>query len=308
MSTSPGKDIIQDIAIELGVDPSFVEKDWYAVKAIARIATIEAPGIKPIFSGGTSLSKGYGLIRRFSEDLDFKIISETDPTRDQCRIYRDQVITAIDEVDDFTVDKNNLIKGDKSRFFGFNVAYPQNFLPGSALRPMLKLEMRFQKVALETEQHNIASFVTQFTKQPAETAIDCVSPVETAADKISALLWRIDAKDRTKPVGNPQNDPTTMRHLHDLCALQSLDLGDPRLVETVKKAFNLDQGRGGSSRDASVSDMARQVLHKLESDPEYEKEYRDFVDAMSYAPDAEKIDFRTALDAFREYVELITYK
>ena len=110
MSTSPGKDIIQDIAIELGVDPSFVEKDWYAVKAIARIATIEAPGIKPIFSGGTSLSKGYGLIQRFSEDLDFKIMSETGPTRDQCRAYRDQVIATIDAVDDFTVDKNSLIK------------------------------------------------------------------------------------------------------------------------------------------------------------------------------------------------------
>lgn len=28
--------------------------------------------IVPVFSGGTSLLKGYGLIKRFSEDIDFK--------------------------------------------------------------------------------------------------------------------------------------------------------------------------------------------------------------------------------------------
>ena len=27
----------------------------------------------PVFSGGTSLSKGWGLIKRFSEDIDFKV-------------------------------------------------------------------------------------------------------------------------------------------------------------------------------------------------------------------------------------------
>ena len=305
MSGSPGKDIIQDIAIELGVDPSFVEKDWYAVKALTCIVAIKEPGIQPIFSGGTSLSKGYGLIQRFSEDLDFKVISEKELTRDQCRSYRDAIMETVYSVDDFTVDRKSLIKGDRSRFFGFNIAYPQHFLLGGALRPMLKLEMRVQSVSLKTERKDVTSFVAQFTRQPTETSIDCVSPVETTADKISALLWRIDAKDREQPIGTPQNDPATMRHLHDLCALQPIALADPRLLETLTKAFSLDQGRGGSSQHVNIQEMAQRALNLLQTDPEYEKEYSSFVDAMSYAPDVEKIGFQMAFEAFKDYVGLI---
>jgi hypothetical protein len=40
-------------------------------------------------------------------------------------------------------------------------------------------------------------------------------PVETAADKLSALAWRVHARDRA----SPEDDPTIIRHLHDLAAL-----------------------------------------------------------------------------------------
>jgi hypothetical protein len=37
------------------------------------IAQVEPAGMMPAFSGGTSLSKGWELIKRFSEDIDFKV-------------------------------------------------------------------------------------------------------------------------------------------------------------------------------------------------------------------------------------------
>lgn len=64
--------VIQDISLELGVDPSFIEKDWYAVQLLVLLSEFQGGrDVKIVFSGGTSLSKGYGLIKRFSEDLDF---------------------------------------------------------------------------------------------------------------------------------------------------------------------------------------------------------------------------------------------
>ena len=33
--------------------------------------------VQPVFCGGTSLSKGYGLIQRMSEDIDFKLVLPT---------------------------------------------------------------------------------------------------------------------------------------------------------------------------------------------------------------------------------------
>jgi hypothetical protein len=52
----------------LGLRPAFIEKDYYVTEALREIAIIG--GDRVIFKGGTSLSKGWGLIDRFSEDID----------------------------------------------------------------------------------------------------------------------------------------------------------------------------------------------------------------------------------------------
>jgi hypothetical protein len=51
-----------------GLRPALIEKDYYVTEALRVIAT--ALGDKVIFKGGTSLSKGWNLIQRFSEDID----------------------------------------------------------------------------------------------------------------------------------------------------------------------------------------------------------------------------------------------
>ena len=45
------------------------------MRAIGVLAAFDHGEVKPAFSGGTSLSKGWGLIKRFSEDIDFKVSS-----------------------------------------------------------------------------------------------------------------------------------------------------------------------------------------------------------------------------------------
>lgn len=51
-----------------GLRPAIIEKDYYVTEALRIIA--ESAGDKVIFKGGTSLSKGWNLIERFSEDID----------------------------------------------------------------------------------------------------------------------------------------------------------------------------------------------------------------------------------------------
>jgi len=48
--------------------PAVIEKDSYVTEALRIIAARE--GERAIFKGGTSLSKGWGLIEPFSEDVD----------------------------------------------------------------------------------------------------------------------------------------------------------------------------------------------------------------------------------------------
>ncbi len=51
-----------------GLTEAFIEKDYYVTEALRIVATQWSTQV--IFKGGTSLSKGWKLIERFSEDID----------------------------------------------------------------------------------------------------------------------------------------------------------------------------------------------------------------------------------------------
>jgi predicted nucleotidyltransferase component of viral defense system len=63
------------IAEKTGMAPFAVEKDWWVVQTLGCISQLEV-GPALIFKGGTSLSKAWKLIHRFSEDIDLAIDRE----------------------------------------------------------------------------------------------------------------------------------------------------------------------------------------------------------------------------------------
>jgi predicted nucleotidyltransferase component of viral defense system len=58
----------------LDINLEFVEKDYWITLVLSRLANSKYVN-DSVFKGGTSLSKGYNLIERFSEDVDIAIIS-----------------------------------------------------------------------------------------------------------------------------------------------------------------------------------------------------------------------------------------
>lgn len=72
--------VILKVSEDTGIDASIIEKDYYVTLFLKRIVEV-LPNI--IFKGGTSLSKCYKLIKRFSEDIDLNIEVETRPTEGQ---------------------------------------------------------------------------------------------------------------------------------------------------------------------------------------------------------------------------------
>ncbi len=60
------------IAEKTGMAPYAVEKDWWVVQTLAIIFEMEI-GEHLVFKGGTSLSKAWKLIDRFSEDIDLAV-------------------------------------------------------------------------------------------------------------------------------------------------------------------------------------------------------------------------------------------
>src|ERR1700675_5106377 len=51
-------------------DPALVEKDYWIMHAVFGLKQL---GLTFELKGGTSLSKGFGIIERFSEDIDIRI-------------------------------------------------------------------------------------------------------------------------------------------------------------------------------------------------------------------------------------------
>jgi len=64
------RDLITVVADDLQIDPSLVEKDYWIMHALWGLQQL---GFRFELKGGTSLSKGYQLIHRFSEDIDILI-------------------------------------------------------------------------------------------------------------------------------------------------------------------------------------------------------------------------------------------
>jgi predicted nucleotidyltransferase component of viral defense system len=64
--------VFNAIATQKGMKPFAVEKDWWVSRTLEIIFQMEIAK-HLVFKGGTSLSKGWNLINRFSEDIDLAI-------------------------------------------------------------------------------------------------------------------------------------------------------------------------------------------------------------------------------------------
>ena len=69
------KELIRIVAGQLGIDPYLVEKDYWIMHGLFGL---QQAGYDFQLKGGTSLSKGHGLIHRFSEDIDIHISPPAD--------------------------------------------------------------------------------------------------------------------------------------------------------------------------------------------------------------------------------------
>lgn len=99
------KEIFQEFialtAVEFNINPIFVEKDYWITLVLSRLAKSTYVD-ESVFKGGTSLSKGYNLIDRFSEDVDIAIINDKGKTGSEIK----SIIRTIEK--EITIDLKEL--------------------------------------------------------------------------------------------------------------------------------------------------------------------------------------------------------
>ncbi|MDE1152211.1 MAG: nucleotidyl transferase AbiEii/AbiGii toxin family protein [Micavibrio sp.] len=299
MNAAPSKELFEQVADRLGIDKSFVEKDWFVTQAISLISGVNVSGFEVVFTGGTALSKAHGLLERFSEDVDFRVqASEELRNRKDLSNLRKSVVAILRE-GGFIFTDEQVRSRDENRFFSIDLAYDSHFIKADALRPHILIEVTTRNTQLPPIHLPVASFVSTAAKKPPEVAqIACIDPVESAADKLSALAWRIPDRVRN----GKYDDPTIVRHLHDLALLKDKALAHEKFAALAAASMTEDSSRPKNRPelvDMPPQERLKLMLKILSEDAEYPPEYDLFVKGVSYAV-AEKIPtYASAIEAVR---------
>jgi predicted nucleotidyltransferase component of viral defense system len=146
-----------------GIGQAAIEKDWWVsitLKALFQTDCAESL----IFKGGTSLSKGWGLIERFSEDIDFRVHTERPFTRAEKKVFCNFILETLDNKEDYHIIPESIKKGNENNFFSFEIEY-EKLYEGSNLRPNLKAEFTFENLILPSTTCEISSFIGQFINE-----------------------------------------------------------------------------------------------------------------------------------------------
>jgi len=301
----PDKKTFELVARQLGISEAFVEKDWHVTQAIRAIANITLPGFNLVFSGGTALSKAHRLIQRFSEDIDFIIFA---PEKTQSRKSRSDLKHAVlKSLRDagFRIEDNQVKARNENRFFVIEMDYETSFSRPNSLRPHIQIELIVKTTQLPAVALPVSSFVTELTNQPPEVeSIGCINVVENAADKLSALAWRIP--DRVR--GDPDDDPAIVRHIHDLAMLKDIALAHEKFPSLVNFCMRQDDNRAKNNRlsvGLSMHEKFENMLSIFDTDSKYPREYDQFVKGVSYSAEDATPDFRTAVAAIKVLIEIV---
>ena len=97
--------IILKINSEKGIESGIIEKDYYVSLILQELFSM-VPNL--IFKGGTSLSKCYKLIDRFSEDIDLTMIPEKITQGERVKVNR--AIKGVSRKYDLNIEKRENIK------------------------------------------------------------------------------------------------------------------------------------------------------------------------------------------------------
>jgi hypothetical protein len=290
-----------------------VAKDFHVVRAIRALATLDAAPFDLVFGGGTALARAHRIVRRMSEDVDFKIVPRAaapvsrSALRRQLDALRPRVSAAL-QAAGFTfdpADKAITWARDEGHYAVWQLAYPSEGRAGEGLRSTIKVELNYVPLRRAVVRLPVQSFAAEATRRSPEVPeLACVSIMETAAEKLISLTRRT-AMEMAGVSRDP--DPTLVRHIYDLHIMR--DLVDPAAVaELAREIAATDAQQFVHQYPAYAADIAGETakaINALQADPSHRKRYDDFVAAMVYG---EQTEFGAAIDTVLGLTEALLQK
>ena len=256
------KEIIETVARELGRSEQMVEKDTIQSMFLFELAKSELPFV---FKGGTSLSKAYNLIDRFSEDIDLSMNRR--PTQSE-RVKSKEVIIEIAENLGLVLSNPEQIKS-RYDYNKYVFKYESLF---SVIPLEIIIETSYYQSVYPIDKHVVGSFVGRFCLdrniifpvpfEAAEVIMNVQSVERTFVDKVFAVC------DYT--IQNMQDRDS--RHLYDICKLlREVELNEEldKLIDMVRDDRMQSNNNPSAQLEYFIPDMLKEIIRSRFYEPDY---------------------------------------
>jgi hypothetical protein len=279
------KELISIVSNQKGIDITLVEKDYWIMHALY---SLQKQGIEFELKGGTSLSKGYGLIHRFSEDIDihirtnFGLYIEGKEDKSQVKAARKEFydvfanslsINGIIEI----VRDHEFDDKDKFRSGGIRLYYESHTPTLEGLKDGILLEAGFDTVTPNSPidisswiwEHLISIGVQLNYINNTATGVQCYHPGYTLVEKLQTIV----RKYRNRDTPGASDDKNFMRQYYDVyCLLGNPDIqafiGTPEYL--AHKAARIK----GADNQIPLKDHPALILSDSEISESFKKRYQ----------------------------------
>ena len=218
--------------------PWSVEKDWWASMVLKSLFELDFSE-QFVFKGGTSLSKGWNLIQRFSEDIDVAINKgylgfEGDPTlkkitklRKASYVFtRDTLCAALDaQLEDTGFEEYRIEPNEEPNTstdpHSLNLNYTSLTQQSEYISPSIKIEVSARSLMEPTEKRGIQSFVG--ISFPGQQFADPSKLINTVIPKRTFLEKAFLLHEEFKRNPEEMRSERMSRHLYDLEKMMDTD-------------------------------------------------------------------------------------
>lgn len=231
----------QEAAARLGMSKAIIEKDFWVCWSLKQLFALPSFGDHLIFKGGTSLSKAYDVIHRFSEDVDLSLDrtklgfeGERDPGNPGLSGgMRKSLLHELQEASeaavsgpllaeiqtslDASLEQAFLLSVDPDDAQTLLFAYPSSSkASGSYVKPIVRFEFGARGVHLPAEVREISPYVHQaFPDFLGSGRVDVkVLGVERTFWEKATILHMLYHQDAAKPLADRMS-----RHYYDMAQL-----------------------------------------------------------------------------------------
>lgn len=290
------RDIISIVSERKNVTTDIVEKDYYVTMILYLLSQKE---IEVIFKGGTSLSKAYGVIDRFSEDIDITFKEHLGESRRKKLKYN--ILKPIAEDLEIEIKNWKDIESDKNYnhydFYYNSVSDNSNF---SGLSPFVKLETALMSYSFPTERRQISNYIYDTLKNeepelikkynliPFEMSVQCIN--RTLADKIFAVCdYYLQGKAQRNS-----------RHLYDIFKLLNYVEIDEEFVELMMKVREHRKTVGEKIAPAANENIdILQLAREIYDSRFYENDYHNTTENII----SDEIDYSIVIERYIQVVK-----